>query len=1081
MTKRGWRWLVIVIVVLLIGGGGALAWRVWPRERSYITDARNIRRPIDAVQVRDILWDEPTDADALLKLTNGATDYASDADRQVLVYVDGTGIDANIYERRRVGEQWSRPVPLDNLNSAHIERDVALAPDGQTLLFASDRPGVKGGFDLFFSRRDGDGWRQPELLAHANSDDDDLGPTLAINNTLYFSSNRSHAVVFDPDQTGGEGTSRVESDGDHSASPPTFDLFVTTLKSTAPPTAIHIANTAAAELGPCLSPVGDFLYFASNRDTGMGGFDIYRLRILIDGFGTVEPLDDTINSKRDELDPYLGLAGFELTYRSLEQGNNGSALYRAVSREVFRDVTLERGTVDWAALWRQIGPNLLWAAFALLLSLLFLALIRDFRDRQVSLLARCLALSLFVHLLLMLAFNLLKVTTTLASSLGKSSGMHVTLTSTANAGEIGQQVRGAFVETPTFAFEMPTEAAPPLAQAEVVLPERSEFAPTESTSSPSESQQIATNFEVHTTDISADVASSQQAPSHPAMSLPPSATPNAIATEIQTPAAQPAANTTEVTLKPMTEAVASNATPTPSLTINTTNVETAISQIEPASSSAVSERTSTDRSPIQPVEITSQTAAGVTPPSASTLPIIASDLPASPLLATTDITMPASASIGAPPESEAVAPVNLASAIEHDLALPAMTTASTSEWKLVESEINSGAAEIGETETTDVSPLTPNDNNASVALAMPATNNMSTPFAASPFKLTDVELPGATSKQDAANTNDEPALAVADTTIPDAPSALPALSAVLIEPNDGSTQLKDIEPGADGSWVTNNATPTDSNLPVVDSPIVDTELNRPTSAAALPSAAMALALNMPNDATDKQATLNGLGRIVGRVVNADDGSGMANSQVRLTLPEDASVIVEADETGGYALDVPAGVPEHFALSASAEGFVPESVNIPLRRVQGETLTVNFALSRVTELVIALEDEPDVHHLGNDRFEGRINSQFQKRSEGRTYRASFEIKRSQLPPNFSRAQIVMLVKGVQCPHQVRINSRLVDDWLSSSPRDGSFGEYRASFSPDWLVEGTNRFKIRARSCGGDLDDFEFVNVQIRLLP
>ncbi len=1081
MTKRGWRWLAIAIVALLIGGGSVVAWRVWPRERSYITDARNIRRPIDAVQVRDIVWDEPTDAEALLQLTDGATEYAFDADRQVLVYVQGAGTDADVYERRRVGEQWNRPVPLDTINSAHIERDVALSPDGQTLLFASDRPGVKGGFDLFVSRRDGDRWSQPELLAHASSGGDDLSPTLAVNNTLYFSSNRRHAVAFDPDRIVSTDTSRVESEGDQSATPTSFDLFATTLKSTAPPTSIDVANTPAAELGPCLSPVGDFLYFASDRDAGCGGFDIYRLRILIDGYGAVEPLDKTINSKRDELDPYLGLAGFELTYRSIEQGDGGAALYRAVSREVFRDVTFERGTIDWAALWRQIGPNLLWAAFALLLSLLFLALIRDFRDRQVSLLARCLALSLFVHLLLMLAFNLLKVTTTLASSLGKSSGMHVTLTSTANAGEIGQQVRGAFVDAPTFAFEMPTEAAPQLAQAEVTLPPRREFTPTESNSSPSESQQIATSFEIHSTDASLDVATSQQTPSHPTMPLPPSATPNAIATEIQTPTAQPAANTTEAALKPMTYALASDEAATPPLALNTADVETAISQIEPSPSTPLSERMANDQSSIQTVEVTSQTAAGVASPSAPTLPIAASDLSASPSLATTDISLPASEPIGEPNESEAVAPITLARVSDHDLALPAMATANTSEWKLVESEINSGPAEITETDATDISPLVPNDDHASVALALPATNNMATPLAVSSLKLPDVELPGTTSKQAAANTNDEPALAVADTTISDAPSALPALSLLLTEPSNDSTRLKDIEPSSAGSWVTNDAAPIDSHYSATDSSIVDTGINEPSNVTDLPSAAMSLALNMPNDATDKQAILEGLGRIVGRVVNADDGSGMATAQVRLTLPEDASVVVEADEAGGYALDVPAGVPEHFALSASADGFVPESVNIPLRRVQGQTLTVNFALSRVTELVIALEDEPDVHHLGNDRFEGRINSQFQKRSEGRTYRASFDIKRSQLPPNFSRAEIVMLVKGVQCPHQVRINSRLVDDWLSSSPRDGSFGEYRAAFSPDWLVEGTNRFKIRARSCGGDLDDFEFVNVQIRLLP
>ncbi len=75
----------------------------------------------------------------------------------------------------------------------------------------------------------------------------------------------------------------------------------------------------------------------------------------------------------------------------------------------------------------------------------------------------------------------------------------------------------------------------------------------------------------------------------------------------------------------------------------------------------------------------------------------------------------------------------------------------------------------------------------------------------------------------------------------------------------------------------------------------------------------------------------------------------------------------------------------------------------------------------------------------------------------------------------------MAKGVQCPHQIRINGRRLRKRLDDSPRDGSFGEFTASFKPAWLEAGTNKIKITAKSCSGDLDDFEFVNLQIRLLP
>ena len=143
------------------------------------------------------------------------------------------------------------------------------------------------------------------------------------------------------------------------------------------------------------------------------------------------------------------------------------------------------------------------------------------------------------------------------------------------------------------------------------------------------------------------------------------------------------------------------------------------------------------------------------------------------------------------------------------------------------------------------------------------------------------------------------------------------------------------------------------------------------------------------------------------------------------------------------------------------------------------VTRDFALQPEQANIIVLEADPQVHHLGNNEFEGRINSQFQTRADGLEYNAEFTLQATHLPPRARRVEIVLMAKGAQALNAISINGEPLATRLNGSPRDGSFGEFRIEVPLTLLREGANTISIRSSDSEGDLDDFEFVNPQVHV--
>ncbi|WP_315385390.1 TolB-like protein [uncultured Stenotrophomonas sp.] len=160
------------------------------------------------------------------------------------------------------------------------EAQATISPDGQRIVWASDRAGGAGGWDLWQARlRDGR-WQDPVPLA-ANTAGDDTDPYFSHDGkTLFFASNRA----------GGRGG---------------FDLYQVAVLADGgfgPVAALPASiNTRADERRPALRPDGRVFLFARTGKGGQGGFDLYRAEVAGNGFAEASALPAPLNSAADEL------------------------------------------------------------------------------------------------------------------------------------------------------------------------------------------------------------------------------------------------------------------------------------------------------------------------------------------------------------------------------------------------------------------------------------------------------------------------------------------------------------------------------------------------------------------------------------------------------------------------------------------------------------------------------------------------------------------------------------------------------------------------------------------------------------
>jgi len=224
----------------------------------------------------------------------------------------------------------------------------------------------------------------------------------------------------------------------------------------------------------------------------------------------------------------------------------------------------------------------------------------------------------------------------------------------------------------------------------------------------------------------------------------------------------------------------------------------------------------------------------------------------------------------------------------------------------------------------------------------------------------------------------------------------------------------------------------------------------------------------------------------GKVTNKETGSLEGNAVITIDLTNNAGEDVSISTTSSdgavdsmgnnYTIFLPkylpdTNLPPTVILNCTKSGFMPLATDVSN---PGEWI-VDFPLEPIAGECILIDSR--LHHLGDDSYEGSVNSQFQMSAEGSTYSKSFTVEPGQL--TFAKATLLITHRGAQVNNPIKINGTTITV-LNNSFADGSIGIGSITFDKSLLKAGSNTITITSVTGQSppDIDDFEFTNLIIK---
>lgn len=190
--------------------------------------------------------------------------------------------------------RWTDPEHLSEINSNFNEKMPAISPDGNFLIFSSDRPGGYGDFDLWISVRNpkNGSWSQPKNLGSPlNSSESEILPFIHQDGEqLYFSSNREDERkkfkifrIFLKYKSALDDMLEDEEETEEIPKSKQIETLIPKVDQSSLLLLPKPFNTDKWEVydneGISFDKDGIWAYISSNRAGGEGQFDIYRFQV----------------------------------------------------------------------------------------------------------------------------------------------------------------------------------------------------------------------------------------------------------------------------------------------------------------------------------------------------------------------------------------------------------------------------------------------------------------------------------------------------------------------------------------------------------------------------------------------------------------------------------------------------------------------------------------------------------------------------------------------------------------------------------------------------------------------------------